>query len=200
MSEFPRAYLRISPNLDQHPDPLAMLKAICAANRQPERGRFREAVVLERAVGRKSYRLLVERGDVVPANPGPGVYLDGWDQWQEGDYTVADRMRRLRAKKAQQKRDRQATAPASSDRNGVTTTALDNSDVGTSQAKGVDEPLPRQAGRRKDGTNPRAVGSNPRAQGTSPRQERAAQKRGRMPDPVADILRRAMQSGKSDAA
>lgn len=92
MSEFPRAYLRISPNLDQHPDPLAMLKAICAANRQPERGRFREPIVLERAVGRKSYRMLVQRGDVVPAPAGPGVYLDGWDDWQEGDITVADRM------------------------------------------------------------------------------------------------------------
>ncbi len=175
MSEFPKAYLRISPNLDQHPDPAAMVRAICAANRQSERGRFREPAVLERAVGRKSYRTLVERGDIVPANPGPGVYLEGWDQWQEGDHTVAERMKRLR----QRQRNGKVTPPPSPDRNGVTTTALENtSTVGSSQASDVDETPPPQVGRRKDGTNARALGTNARANGTAPRQLREAEKRG----------------------
>lgn len=192
MSDFPRAYLRMSPNLDQHPNPLAMVQAMCAASRQPERGRFREAVVLERTVGRKAYRLMVERGDVVPADPGPGVYLDGWDEWQEGDLTVGERMRRHRAKKADKKQQRNAkvTPPASPRRIAVTTTALDNSLVGTSQAIGVDDSPPPPVGRRKDGTNPRSVGTNPRANGTSPRQEREADKRAGFPESFEQILLR----------
>jgi hypothetical protein len=179
------------PNIDQHPDPLAMVRAMCAAARQPQRGRFREPVVLERAVGRKAYRMLVERGDVVPAIPGPGVYLEGWDELQEGDMTVAERMRRYRKRK----RDAKVTPPTSPHRNGVTTTAVDNYDVGTSQAKDVDKPLPRRAGRRKDGTNPRANGTNPRANGTSPRQEREAEKRG--PVDVGAILRAAAEGKRA---
>lgn len=54
-------------------------------------------------------------------------------------------------------------------------------------------PLPRQAGRRKEGTNPRALGTNPRANGASPRQLREAQKRGGMPDSIAAILRAAAE-------
>lgn len=201
MSEFPRAYLRMSPNLDQHPNPLAMVQAMCAANRQPERGRFREPVVLERTVGRKAYRMMVERGDIVPAAPGPGVYLDGWDEWQEGDMTVAERMRRHRARKAEKKRTRDAkvTPPASPHRNAVTTTALDIDDVGTSQAIDVDDSPPPQVGRRKNGTNPRAIGTNPRATGTSLRQEREAQKRGGV-ESLNAILRRSNALGAPDAA
>lgn len=37
---------------------------------------------------------------------------------------------------------------------------------------------PPHEGRRKDGTNPRAVGANPRANGTAPRQLKEAEKRG----------------------
>jgi Restriction endonuclease len=280
----------MSPNLDQHPNPLAMVQAMCAANRQPERGRFREPVVLERTVGRKAYRAMVDREDVVPANPGPGVYLDGWDEWQEGDMTVAERMRRHRARKADKKvktgRERTAewrlkgevlardgfvcrycgayeypreflvaehviphpAGPTDIDnlvtacipcnvRKGsrtpeeagmilrpigyrstmdplgdtprvtrvvtrgdasqgvtVTTTALEILDVGSAQAIGVDNSPPPPVGRRKDGTNPRAVGANPRANGTSPRQERAAEKRGGA-ESLAAILRRAAAEG-----
>lgn len=198
MSEFPKAYLRMSPNLDMHPNPDAMVRAMCAAARQPERGRFREASVLERIVGRRAYRVMVERGDIVPAVPGPGVYLDGWDEWQEGDYTVAERMRRLRARKAEAKRKRDAkvTPPASPDRNDVTTTASSSTSlVGTSATDKGDTPPP-QVGRRKDGTNPRAAGTNARAQGTSPRQKREGEKRLGMPLNVAAILRAAAE-GKS---
>lgn len=181
------------PNIDQHPDPLAMVRAMCAAARQPQRGRFREAVVLERAVGRRAYRLLVERGDVVPADPGPGVYLEGWDELQEGDMTVAERMRRYRKRK----RDAKETGAASPHRNGVTTTALDKtSTVGSSAGVGSSDSPPPQAGRRKDGTNPRALGTNPRANGTSPRQEREAEKRG--PVDIGSILRAAAAGKRAE--
>ena len=53
------------------------------------------------------------------------------------------------------------------------------------------ESPPPQVGRRKDGTNPRALGTNPRANGTSPRQERDREKRSPMPESVHDILTRA---------
>lgn len=192
----PRAYLRMSPDLDQHPDPLAMIKAMCSAARQPARGRFREPKVLERVVGRRQYREMVQRGDVIPADPGPGVYLDGWDEWQEGDWTVAERMRRMRDRRKRRGNGR-VTPPASPDRNDVTTDAGTTKDRGTSLGVGVGDssPPPAKLGHREDGTNPRALGTNPRANGTSPRQKRAAEKRGGMPDSVASILARAAKAG-----
>lgn len=153
----PRAYLRMSPDLDQHPDPLSMLKAMCAAARQPERGRFRAPVVLERAVGKRQYREMVQRGDVIAADPGPGVYLAGWDEWQEGDHTVAERMHRMRLRR-KGKTVSPVTPPPSPDRIDVTT------DAGTSSVErlsgdgdGVLPPNPPPSGgRRSEGTNPRA--------------------------------------------
>jgi hypothetical protein len=194
VSEFPKAYLRMSPNLDMHPDPAAMVRALCAAARQPQRGRFRDPVVLERILGRKAYKLLVQRGDIVPANPGPGIYLDGWDEWQEGDFTVRERMARLRARKRNAKVTPRVTEPASPDRNDVTTTASSSSSTLVGQASDSSVTPPPPAGRRKDGTNPRAVGTNPRANGTSPRQLREAEKRGGF-ESLDAILRRANELG-----
>lgn len=57
-------------------------------------------------------------------------------------------------------------------------------------------PLPRRAGKRVNGTNPRALGTNPRAQGTSIRQEREAQKRGGL-ESVQAILNQAAKAGHS---
>lgn len=197
----PRAYLRIDPNIDQHPDPKAMILAMCAAARQPERGRFREASVLQRAVGSRSYRLMVERGDVVPSNPGPGVYLDGWDEWQEGDHTVAERMRRMRDKR-KRKRVSGATPPASPARNDVTTDAVAKDSRGTPNGVGVGDspPPPAKRGRRKNRTNPRSEGTAPRQNGhaprdlgESPRQTLRAEKRD--PTPIHVILARSNAVG-----
>lgn len=93
----PKAYLRISPDLDQHEDPMVMVLLICAANRQPQRGRFKSSAVVERIIGRKRFAKCVARGDLV--HEGTAWYLDGWDEWQEGDLTVGERMRRLREKR-----------------------------------------------------------------------------------------------------
>lgn len=191
----PRAYLRMSPDLDQHPDPLSMVKAMCAAARQPDRGRFREPRVLERTVGKRQYREMVQRGDIVPANPGPGVYLDGWDEWQEGDHTVAERMRRMRDRR-KRRSNAKVTPPASHDRNDVTTDAGSTTDRGTSLGVGDgDLSPPPQVGQRRNGTNPRSLGTNPRANGASPRQKRAAEKRGGL-DSLSAILARANAAGK----
>lgn len=191
----PRAYLRMSPDLDQHPDPLAMVKAMCAAARQPTRGRFRDPRVLERAVGKRQYREMVQRGDVVPADPG--VYLDGWDEWQEGDLTVGERMRRMRDRR-KRRGDGKVTARTSPARNVVTTDALDIATGTSSQAAGVGDstPPPAKLGQRKNGTNPRALGTNARATGTSPRQQKAAEKRGGL-DSLATILAKAAEVGHS---
>lgn len=91
----PRAYLRISPDLDQHEDPLTMLRLICAAHRQPERGRFRGEANLIRALGKRNFDRAVARGDLEHWGDA-GWYLAGWDEWQEGDFTVGERMRRMR--------------------------------------------------------------------------------------------------------
>lgn len=195
----PRAYLRMSPDLDQHPDPLAMLKAMCSAARQPTRGRFREPRVLERIVGKRQFREMVQRGDLVPADPGPGVYLDGWDEWQEGDWTVAERMRRMRDRRKRKRTVSPVTVPQSLDRNGVTTDAGSTYVDEESTGVGVGDftPPPAKLGRRANKTNPRALGTNARASGTNPRQKHADEKRAGMPDSVSAILARAAAAGKS---
>lgn len=75
-----------------------MLRLICAAHRQPERGRFRGAVTLIRAVGKRRFQEAVARGDIVRCGDDRW-YLVGWDEWQEGDLTVGERMRRLRERR-----------------------------------------------------------------------------------------------------
>lgn len=196
----PRAYLRIDPNIDQTmPDLETFIRLMCAAARQPERGRFRDRALLDRALGRvKTTRALV-RGDVVTLSDGR-LYVEGWDEWQEGDHTVTERMKRMRARRAA-KRNAPVmgdTVPPSPSRNDVTTDAVSSISNGTSSTgDGDDISPPPPVGQRKDGTNSRALGTNPRAAGTSPRQERAAEKRGGIPDSVAAILARAAKAGHS---
>jgi hypothetical protein len=112
VGQLPKVYLRIDPNIDQHPDPEGMLLLICAANRQPHRGRFVDVAIIERCLGRERAKRFLS-----PRRPGktPDVvqledrtfYVDGWDEWQEGDLTVGDRVRRLRARR----RDATVTPP-----------------------------------------------------------------------------------------
>jgi hypothetical protein len=191
----PRAYLRMNPNLDQHADPLTMLRLMCAGARQPERGRFKARSVVDRAVGRTKAAAAITRGDLVPTDDG-GLYLVGWDEWQEGDLTVAERMRRVRDRR-KRKRDGNVTPAPSHNRVGVTTDALVTTTSSSSAGVDVDDspPPPVKRGRRKDGTSPRqlkeeprATGDNPRANGTSPRQIRQAEKHGGA-ERLGDIMR-----------
>ena len=190
--DFPKAYLRMSPNLDQHPDPLGMVLLLCAANRQTERGRFDAKAIVQRVVGRRRLKAMMERGDIVQLIDGR-LYVDGWDEWQEGDLTVADRMRRMRQRRAAK---RNAVTPR--ERNAVTIVLPIGEELDRlpSSAVGVRRlpPSPHGGGgRRKDGTNPRAAGTapreegaDPRTQGTSQRQRRQAEKSG--PTALGDII------------
>lgn len=93
--QLPKAYLRIDPNLDStHPAPGDMVALLCAANRQPRRGYFKTEDVARMALGRQLLTRSVARGDL--RKNGTGYHVDGWDEWQEGDINVGERMRRLR--------------------------------------------------------------------------------------------------------
>lgn len=60
----------------------------------------------------------------------------------------------------------------------------------------AESPLPLTEGRRKDGTNPRALGTNPRTNGQAPRQKRDALKKGGV-ETLGAILARANAEGRS---
>ena len=100
-----RAYLRLDPyatdRKSDYPDGAfrAFFETLCHAEQQPQRGRFRNrkllAVLLEKRARWIPY--LIERGDLVETESGK-LYLDGWDEWQEGDVTVSERMKRLRSR------------------------------------------------------------------------------------------------------
>jgi hypothetical protein len=125
-SDLPRAYLRVDPNVDQaFPDLRnTFIGLLCSAARQPERGRYQSRKRAEQLHSRAFIRGCLEREDLV-ALPDGRLYVDGWDEWQEGDLTVAERMRRMRERRRLKRLAVTAgvTPPASRDRNGVTTNA-----------------------------------------------------------------------------
>jgi hypothetical protein len=98
-----KAYLRFDPLTDERKAGYtdaqfrAFFNLICAAARQHPRGRFRNHAQLKALLGvhGRYIGFLVDEGDIV-ALPDGSIYVDGWDQWQEGDLTVADRMAALR--------------------------------------------------------------------------------------------------------
>lgn len=116
-----RAYLRLDPafyekKLEQG-YPLAAVGAyvgvLCLAELQPNRGRFRDIAVLRALLGpaaAKQVPFLMDRGDLV--DEGGRIYVDGWDEWQEGDVTVKERMQRVRNRKPNRNPDRNPTVLA----------------------------------------------------------------------------------------
>ncbi len=101
-----RAYLRLDPDFSQrkaaYPDGpyRALIDAFCAAESEPKRGYFRSLPVLKAILGRSARHLpyLFEHGDL-RSLPDGRIYVVGWDEWQEGDWQVAERMRRVRARR-----------------------------------------------------------------------------------------------------
>jgi hypothetical protein len=96
----PKAYLRLDPNIDQtHPDNLdGFIRLLCVANRQPTRGRFRSRALLEGIFGKAAAKRFIARRDVVE-QPDGTLTTPGWEEWQEGDWTVAERQRRIRSRR-----------------------------------------------------------------------------------------------------
>lgn len=101
-----RAYLRLDPLYDEnkahYPDgPYAALVAtICLAESQPERGRFRSERFLQALLDKRGrhVRFLLEHDDL-KLLPDGRVYVVGWDEWQEGDWKVTERVARIRARR-----------------------------------------------------------------------------------------------------
>ena len=99
-----RAYHRVDPLMDErksHYTPAqfgAFLKVQLLAGRQTHRGHFRSRKALEGSLPSayaKHIAYLIEQRDLIE-QPGGTLYMDGWNEWQEGDVTVKDRMARLR--------------------------------------------------------------------------------------------------------
>lgn len=163
--QLPKAYLRIDPNLDQHPEAEGMLFLICAAARQARRGYFTRAVV-DRILGRKrADRFVAPRGqgktpDLIEVEDG-SLYLAGWDEWNEGDLTVGERMKRVRDRRAGYSRNEDVTQPfpgrdsdvsvtqkrkkvAKKEKIGVQAARQQGSKAGTEES-GADAPAPARA-------------------------------------------------------
>jgi hypothetical protein len=100
-----RAYLRLDPGFDErknaYPDGAyaALVATLCIAESQPQRGRFRSISYLKALLGKRGrwVTYLLEHRDVVVQKDGR-VYVDGWDEWQEGDWKVGERVRRIRSR------------------------------------------------------------------------------------------------------
>lgn len=175
----PRAYLRIDPNIDQvFPElRLTFIGLMCAAGRQPMRGRFRDRRTVEGLLSKAFVRRCYDRGDVTDLPTGE-VYVVGWDEWQEGDHTVADRMRRMRQKRRE--RRNAVTVPPSPASNDVTTDAVDmppslvdGDDVGEAPQP------PTRGGRRSEGTSPRQVAAEMTRRAEQAERERKDRRRQR---------------------
>lgn len=105
-----RSYLRLDPHFYERKAlrqgyPLgavaALVGCLCLAETQPERGRFRDRRVLSVLLGpgAKWVPYLIERGDLIEQDVYPRLYIDGWDEWQEGDVTVSVRMNGIAARR-----------------------------------------------------------------------------------------------------
>ena len=98
-----RAYLRIDPNLADnkvgYPDGAfrAFIEVLCFAEQQHPRGVFRSrrllAVLLDKRARWINY--LLEQCDLVEMPTGQLV-VEGWREWQEGDWKVHERVERIR--------------------------------------------------------------------------------------------------------
>lgn len=112
-----RAYIRTDPDMflrkaieQGYPPPAfgAFQAVICLAESQRPRGRFLSIAHLRALLSgpggsTSSYAkwipFLIEHGDIVELESGQ-VYPPGWDEWQEGDWQVAERMNRVRVRRS----------------------------------------------------------------------------------------------------
>jgi hypothetical protein len=107
-----RAYLRLDPQFadmkSSYPDGAfrAYVEVLCWAEQQHPRGVFRSrkllAVLLEKRARWITY--LLENGDLTEVATGQLV-VDGWTEWQEGDWKVHERIARIRNRKRRDRTD-----------------------------------------------------------------------------------------------
>lgn len=77
---------------------------ILQGNRQSDRGRFRTLTLLEKILGKKRLKACIDRRDLVRLDDGRH-YISKWDEWQEGDLTVGERMNRVRKRRSIETKD-----------------------------------------------------------------------------------------------
>ena len=107
-----RSYLRISPQLvaekekdGYQPAAIAAYVALlCEGAGQNPAGRFKNLTVLRAHLGQHGRwaRFMVNQQDL-EIQPDGTCYIVGWDEWQEGDWRAAERMRRVREGKKKAK-------------------------------------------------------------------------------------------------
>jgi hypothetical protein len=112
-----RSYIRLDPLFPDHkaayPDGagFALVLTWCFAAQQHRPGHFRNrrllAVFLEKRA--KWVPFLIDHGDIIE-RPDGTLYVEGWDEWQEGDWQVIERMRRVRSRKGSNGADRNTTS------------------------------------------------------------------------------------------
>jgi hypothetical protein len=88
---------------------VAYLGCLCLAETQQPRGRFRNRKVLEGELEGSGagaeyagwVQFLIDNGDLIEQDDRT-IYVEGWDEMQEGDWTVGERMRRYRSRRSPQ--------------------------------------------------------------------------------------------------
>jgi hypothetical protein len=124
--QLPKAFLRVDPDIDQkHPDNLdGFIRLLCAANRQVPRGRFSSRAVMDRLFGKAAVDKFAKRKDI-RTEPDGSITVVGWHVWQEGDWTVAERMRRYRESKGGISGEETSLDPSPTVTTGVTDTVTE---------------------------------------------------------------------------
>lgn len=164
-----RAYLRLDPNayerkVIQQGYSLqlyaAFMGVLCVAERQPTRGVFRDERLLRALLGPAGRYVtdMIAKGDLIVRADGT-LYVDGWEEWQEGDWKVGERVQRIR--------NRKRTAPTVTPTvTPVTEPTVDTPsdgdrlsviDGGGGDVANPPNPPSRRGGRRADKTNARAL-------------------------------------------
>jgi hypothetical protein len=172
MTRGTRAYLRLDPGFDEHKESYpdgpyaALITTFCLAESQPDRGRFRNARFLRALMGKRGRHLayLIAHGDLLELGDGR-LYVDGWDEWQEGDWKVQERLERLRERRERNGLRRDGAGPRA-------TVATVSPATPTATVPATDDATPlRQSGAVRCGASPipPPSGGSPRANGTNPR-------------------------------
>jgi hypothetical protein len=155
----------------------ALVGAIGAAEAQPERGRFRSERVLRallESYGRWVPYLIAHR-DVIVLDDGR-LYVDGWDEWQEGDWKVQERVTRIRNRR----RTVATVAPVTVESvTPVTVESVSTPSERKQEHSNTPIPPPSGGSPRANGTNPRAIAAEITRRANAAEAERKARRKAR---------------------